>query len=452
MASSFKKRNGVLKYNINLNERGILMGTKNIGIYVHIPFCKKKCEYCDFKSYTGKENLIEQYIKWVKYEIQEIGASNRKDYEEGRDDLVIVNSIYIGGGTPSIIPANYITEILETIRKYFVFNNLPINDLDIDNKINNAKKLHNNSNYCKEIKNIGSKKTIENVEITIEVNPGTVTEEKLKEYKQCGINRLSIGLQSTKDQILQILGRIHTYTDFLNTYNTARKVGFGNINVDLMIGIPNQTMEDVEESVNKIINLLPEHISTYSLIVEEGTPFYNKLEAGKLNLPREEIERKMYWLVKQKLEEAGYIHYEISNFAKKGYESKHNLACWNQEEYIGIGAAAHSYTNNIRYSNVDTIEEYIYNYENNKEVDNIIFHEKQNKTSQMQEFMLLGLRKIDGIHIQKFKNKFGENPIYLYRKELQKLVNENLLEIDGDTIKLTKRGLDLANLVWEEFV
>ena len=160
----------------------------------------------------------------------------------------------------------------------------------------------------------------------------------------------------------------------------------------------------------------------------------------------------MYWIAKKKLKEAGYVHYEISNFAKKGYESKHNLSCWNQEEYIGVGAAAHSYTNNVRFSNIDSIEEYINNYETNNETDNFIFHEKQSKESKMKEFMLLGLRKIEGVHIQDFKNRFSDNPIYLYRKELEKLVKEELIEIDGDIIRLTDKGLDLANLVWEEFV
>lgn len=445
------------------------MGTKNIGIYVHIPFCKKKCEYCDFKSYTGKENLIKQYIKWVKYELQEVGDGNRKDYEEGRDDLVIVKSIYIGGGTPSIIPAKYISEILETIKKYYVLDDtkylcrneiIVANSEDFNNNETRNNKKNNNDSYNtasiynekNNYENLNTENYIDNLEITIEVNPGTVNEEKLREYKKNGINRLSIGLQSTQNNILKTLGRIHTYEDFLNTYNTARKIGFNNINVDLMIGIPNQTLEDVENSINKIIDLKPEHISTYSLIIEEGTPFYNKLEANEITLPSDELERQMYWLVKTKLEEAGYTHYEISNFARKGYESKHNLACWNQEEYIGIGVAAHSYTNNIRYSNVDTIEEYISNYETGNEVDNIIFHEKQNKISKMKEFMMLGLRKIDGIKVQDFKSKFDENPIFVFRKELEKLVNENLLEIDGDTIKLTNKGIDLANLVWEEFV
>lgn len=396
-------------------EESIKENTKNIGIYVHIPFCKKKCEYCDFKSFVGKENMIDQYMKWIKYELKSIGEENRLDYENNLDDLIIVKTIYIGGGTPSILLPKYTSDILNTIKDNYT----------IDNK---------------------------NLEVTIEVNPGTVDEKKLSEYKKCGVNRLSIGLQATQNKVLNTLGRIHTYNDFLDTYNTARKIGFNNINVDLMLGIPGQTLEDVQESIEEIIKLSPEHISTYSLIIEEGTPFFNKLAKNKITLPDEEIERQMYWMVKKKLEEAGYIHYEISNFAKKGYESKHNLACWNQEEYVGVGAAAHSYTNNVRYSNVCEIEEYINNYENNNETNNFIFHEKQTKDSKMKEFMLLGLRKINGIQVQEFKNRFGENPIYLYRKELDKLVSENLLEIDGDNIKLTEKGLDLANLVWEEFV
>ena len=391
------------------------MNKKNIGIYIHIPFCKKKCEYCDFKSYVGKENLIDRYIKWVNYELKEVGEGNKIDYENNIDDLIIVKTIYIGGGTPSILPPKYISDILRTVKENYTIDN-------------------------------------ENLEVTIEVNPGTVDEEKLMEYKKCGVNRLSIGLQATQNRVLNVLGRIHTYNDFLVTYNSARKIGFDNINVDLMLGIPGQSLEDVQESVEKIIKLSPEHISTYSLIIEEGTPFYKKLEKNEINLPGEEIERKMYWLVKRKLEDAGYVHYEISNFAKRGYESKHNLACWNQEEYVGVGAAAHSYTNNVRYSNICEIEEYINNYENDMETNNFEFHEKQTKDSKMKEFMMLGLRKINGIKIQDFKNKFGENPIYLYRKELDKLVNENLLEIDGDVIKLTEKGLDWANLVWEEFV
>ena len=390
------------------------MNTKNVGLYIHIPFCKKKCEYCDFKSYANKEILIDDYIKWINYEIKEIGEGNKLDYEGKLDDLVKLKTIYIGGGTPSIIDSKYIVQILETVKNSFF--------IDSD------------------------------AEITIEVNPGTIDEKKLEDYKKSGINRLSIGLQSTNDRILKEIGRIHTYNEFLDTYNMARKLGFNNINVDLMLGLPNQSVEDLNDSLDKVIELTPEHVSVYSLIIEEGTPFFEKLNENKITLPEDNIEREMYWLTKRKLEKAGYKHYEISNFAKSGFESKHNLSCWNQEEYIGVGVAAHSYTNNVRYSNIDSIEEYIDNFKEKREYDNLVFHEKQNRESKMQEFMMLGLRKIDGIRIQDFKSKFGENPIFIFRKELEKLVNEELIEIDGDVIKLTNKGLDLANLVWEEFV
>lgn len=390
------------------------MNTKKVGMYVHIPFCSKKCKYCDFKSYSGKEKLIEQYIKWLKYEIADVGDGNKADYENGIDDLIIIDTIYIGGGTPSFIDSKYICEILDTIKKHYHI--------------------------------------IEKPEITIEVNPGTITKEKLQDYISCGINRISIGLQSSKESLLKQLGRIHTYDDFENTYKLAKDVGFKNINVDLMIGLPNQLICDIDETLNKIIDKNPEHISVYSLIVEEDTPLNKEIQNKELTLPNDELERKMYWHVKEVLEKHGYIHYEISNFAKPGFESKHNLNCWNQEEYIGVGCAAHSYTNSVRFSNIDTIEEYIENYENNNISDNFIFHEKQDKVSKMKEYMMLGLRKINGVEIQKFKSKFGENPIYLYRKELQKLVSEELIEIEGDNIKLTKKGLDLANIVWEEFV
>lgn len=387
---------------------------KEVGIYVHIPFCKHKCYYCDFISFADKNSLIEEYIKWLKYEIKEVGQGNRLDYENKLDDLVLVKTIYIGGGTPSFIESKYITEILKTIKENFVVD--------------------------------------EDAEITMEMNPGTVNENKLKDYYNCGINRLSIGLQETNNALLKEIGRIHTYEDFENTYSLARNVGFKNINVDLMLGLPNQNILDLENSINKILDLDPEHISVYSLILEENTVLKNKVDQGILTLPEDEMERKMYYTVKNMLENNGYIHYEISNFAKKGFESKHNLDCWNQKEYMGFGAAAHSYTNNFRFSNIENIEEYINNFKNNKEEDNLIFHEKQNRESKMKEYMMLGLRKIEGVNIQQFKNKFVENPIFIFRKEIEKLVNEELLEVDGNFIKLTKKGLDLANLVWEEFV
>lgn len=387
---------------------------KDLGLYIHIPFCAKKCDYCDFKSYEKKDNLIDEYIKWLNYEIKSIGEGNKNDFNSNLDSLINLKTIYIGGGTPSFINSNYIKILLETIKNNF--------------------------------------QMAENAEITIEVNPGTVTREKLKDYKNVGINRLSVGSQSTNNRILKEIGRIHTYNDITNTYNLARSMGFNNINLDLMIGLPKQTIDDVISSINDILEMNPEHISVYSLILEEGTKFYEKWEKNELILPNDEEERNMYWAVKKMLEKAGYIHYEISNFAKPGFESKHNLDCWNQKEYIGVGVAAHSYTNNIRYSNIDNIEQYIQNYKNGSELDNLVFHEKQDIQNKMKEYMILGLRKIDGIHIQEFKRKFGNNPIILFKNELDKLVKEDLIEIDGDIIKLTFKGLDLANLVWEEFI
>lgn len=387
---------------------------REIGIYVHIPFCKQKCYYCDFKSYANKEELIEKYIKWLKYEIKEVGEGNKLDYENDLDELVTVKTIYIGGGTPSYLDSKYIKEIIEEIRENF--------------------------------------KLADKVEITIEVNPGTVNKTKLLDYINSGINRISIGLQSTDNELSKRIGRIHKYEDFLQTYNMAREVGFKNINVDLMLALPGQTIAKLEKGLKQVIDLQPEHISLYSLIIEDGTKIEKMLKNNEITLPDENIERKMYWETKKVLEEAGYIHYEISNFAKEGYKSEHNWNCWSQKEYMGFGVAAHSYTNDVRFSNIDSIEEYIENYEQGNVTDNFVFHEKQTQSSKMKEYMMLGLRKIEGISIQEFKNKFVGNPLYIYRKELQKLVEEELIEIELDKIKLTKKGLDFANIVWEEFI
>ena len=378
-----------------------MLKNNEIGIYVHIPFCKKKCDYCDFISYCNKDNLIKDYVESLKIEIQ---SQNIKPE---------ITTIYIGGGTPSYIDSKYIIEIIGKIKE---------------------------------------KKVSPNAEITIEINPGTVTKEKLEDYKICGINRISIGLQSTNNILLKEIGRIHDFDQFIETYKLAQKVGFKNINVDLMLGLPNQRIKDLKESLEQVLKLKPKHISVYSLIVEDGTPIANKIEKGELQLPDEELERNMYWFVKNTLELNGYKHYEISNFAKKGYESKHNLNCWNQKEYIGIGVAAHSYRDITRYSNTENIEEYIENVKKGEFNKNKIIHEVQKEDDAKKEYMLLGLRKINGIDISQFKNKFGDNPIYLFRNELKKLTDEKLLIIDNNNIKLTNKGLDLANLVWEEFI
>ena len=381
-----------------------------IGLYIHIPFCKRKCYYCDFTSYCNKDDLIEEYIKYLNYEISEVGEGIKnaigKKYSE-------ISTIYIGGGTPSYIDSKYITAILKTI---------------------------------------GNISSLEDKEITIEVNPGTVTKEKLESYKSAGINRLSIGMQETDNELLNKIGRIHSYEEFEGTYKMAREVGFKNINVDVMIGLPSQTIENVEQTINKVISLNPEHISVYSLIVEENTPIEKMITGKKLILPDEEIERKMYWRVKELLETNGYKHYEISNYAKPGFESKHNSNCWEQKEYFGFGVAAHSYTDGARYSNIESIEEYIENYKQGKQENNFVFHEKQDKFAQMKEYVMLGLRKIDGVNVEKFKEKFGMELSKVFKQELEKLEKQGLIITENKNIKLSNNGIDFANLVWQEFV
>ena len=386
------------------------------GIYIHIPFCKKKCYYCDFVSFSNLENKQTGYIEALK---KEISCYDLEEYN--------VTTIYIGGGTPSYIDCYEIKEILDELRK----------------------RLKNNETKFSDI------------EITIEVNPGTVDKEKLEVYKLSGVNRLSIGLQSTKDILLKEIGRIHTYKEFLQSYEHAKQVGFENINVDLMLGLPNQSIQDMKDSLKEVIKMEPNHISIYSLIVEEKTPIKKLIEEGELQLPEEIQERRMYWYVKSMLELSGYNHYEISNFAKEGRESKHNMNCWEQKEYIGLGVAAHSYINGIRYSNVTDLDCYIKNMMELKNVKkqlqsktNIIYNicEIQNLEDKQKEYMLLGLRKIQGVSITKFKEKYVENPIFLFRKQMEKLTKEDLLQIDGDYIRLTNKGLDFANQVWEEFV
>lgn len=373
---------------------------KDIGVYIHIPFCKKKCSYCDFISFAGKEEVIESYVEAIIREIKD--TYTLENYN--------IKTVYIGGGTPSILKSEYIGKIL----KSFSFS--------------------------------------ENAEVTIEVNPGTVTKEKLEDYIKFGINRLSIGLQSTSNVLLKQIGRIHNYSEFLNTYEIARRAGFKNINVDLMLGLPNQTLSNLQRSLREVISLEPEHISIYSLILEDGTKLEKQIQMGKFEMPSEELERTMYWKTKKMLEESGYIHYEISNFAKDGFMSQHNLDCWNQKEYIGFGLSAHSYLECIRFSNITNLEEYLKNINIGDFGKNKIIHERQTNSMTRIEFMLLGLRKIDGVSISDYKNKFGDNPLFIYNKEIAKLVDEDLLEIDGNYIRLTKKGLDFANIVWEEFV
>lgn len=378
----------------------------NIGIYIHIPFCKSKCLYCDFFSVADGKKFEKKYVEALRNEIIKRISVNKNGYH--------VNTIYIGGGTPSYIDEKNIYEILETIK----------NCCEID----------------------------ENVEITIEANPGTVSQEKMEAYKKMGINRLSIGLQEKNDKLLKEIGRIHTNAEYLKTIEYANKAGLNNINTDIIIGLPNQTIYDVENTLNQLISLNLTHISIYSLIVEEGTKLEKLIDNGTLKLPDEEMERYMYWFAKRKLEENGYIHYEISNFSKIDYRSRHNVDCWNQKEYLGFGAGASSYNGIARYKNIEDLEKYIENMEKDNLAKNIVIEEIQNREDKMKEYMLLGLRKINGININNFRKKFGTTPLYKYNKELTKLVREELILMDTNNIRLSKKGLNLANVVWEEFV
>lgn len=377
------------------------MENKELGIYIHIPFCKSKCYYCDFTSYTNRGEQIEEYIQEV---ISEMGQYDLSNYH--------ITTIYIGGGTPSFINEKYIQKLLQELQKRLAKNQTKWED----------------------------------IEITIEINPGTITEQKLQTYQKIGINRISIGLQTTNNKLLKQIGRIHTYQEFLEAYQLVKETGFKNINVDLMIGLPNQTIQDIKQSLEEIEKLQPNHISVYSLIVEQGTKIEQQINKGELQLPEEENERQMYWYVKNKLELEGYKHYEISNFAKPGKESKHNVNCWEQKEYIGLGATAHSYLNGVRYSNSE------FPAEGQWSCLNKTIEERQTLEDKKKEYMLLGLRKMDGVSIQKFKAKYVDNPIFLFREEIENLVEDGLLEVDGDWIRLTRKGIDFANLVWEEFV
>ena len=378
---------------------------KELGIYIHIPFCKSKCIYCDFNSLSGKDDYINDYVNALIKEINEYASKEEKK---------LVKTIYIGGGTPSYIKEKYIKVIIETLKEQF--------------------------------------EILPNAEITIEVKPGTVNRSKLECYYRIGINRLSIGLQSANDKLLKMIGRIHDLKDFLDTIRLANTVGFSNINADCMIGLPEQNIYDVEETLNLLINLKLTHISVYSLIVEPNTKLERKINSGELKLPDEEIERYMYWFAKRKLEENGYLHYEISNFARPLYRSRHNLDCWNQKEYKGFGVSASSYENGVRYTNISDVNTYIKNVKEKNYKENYIIEEKQDRESMMKEYMILGLRKITGVNITDFRKRFGTTPLYKYNKELNKLIKEDLIEISEHSIRLSKKGLNFANLVWEEFV
>lgn len=373
---------------------------KDLELYIHIPFCIRKCKYCDFLSGPSNEKGRQEYVESLCRKIRSYGRLA---------EAYRVVSIFVGGGTPSILEEEQISQIFGTVYEVFAVES--------------------------------------DAEITLEMNPGTVTMEKLMAYRRCGINRLSMGLQSTDDRELEALGRIHTYETFLESYALAREAGFKNINVDLMSAIPYQTRESYQKTLKRIAEFdpPPEHISAYSLIIEEGTPFYKRYGDGGHagELPSEEEERQMYQDTIEVLKKYGYHRYEISNYAKDGYECRHNLGYWKRTEYLGIGTGAASLIQNRRFTAAKLPEEE-WLPEQNVEILTV--------ENQMEETMFLGLRLMKGVSVTEFETKFGRTIESVYGTVIERLKEEKLLVQDGNYIRLTEHGIDISNYVMSEFL
>ena len=374
---------------------------RDLSLYLHIPFCERKCRYCDFLSYPASEEEKEVYTQLLLLEIEKHSFF----YKEHQ-----VISVFIGGGTPSILKLNAIERLINKLKQDYTFVKEP--------------------------------------EITIEVNPGSVTAEKLHAYRRAGINRLSIGLQSADDKELKLLGRIHDYKTFFQTYEMARKAGFDNINIDIMSAIPGQTMYSYQRTLERVLLLEPEHISAYSMILEEGTWFYEHKE--ELPFLTEDEDRELYQMTEKMLAANGYKRYEISNYAKEGYECIHNKVYWLRGDYVGFGLGAASMVNDVRWNNERTYPEYAYNVINFPENsnDNMQYLTRE---EQMEEFMFLGLRLIKGVEKSSFYRKFGVSIESIYGDVLDKLEREGLIFVN-DSICLTSYGIDISNYVMSQFL
>lgn len=412
------------------------MNKRELELYIHIPFCARKCSYCDFLSFAAPERVYREYMDKL---IEEI-CGQGPNFQEYR-----VSTIFVGGGTPSILPADLIMELFATLSENF--------DIALD------------------------------AEVTLEANPGTLTMEKLEVYRQSGINRLSIGLQSADDKELKYLGRIHSYDSFLKSYQRARQAGFKNINVDLMSALPGQDVHSWKTTLKKVMMLKPEHISAYSLIIEEGTPFFERfgepeckkglLSGGQQenskkpetasevaaraavmtlpDLPDEDTDREMYHMTKEMMAAQGYERYEISNYAKKGYECRHNIGYWTGVEYLGLGLGASSYTYGYRYHNTEDLQEYLSLnlYEGGAAARDI---EELSLEDKMEEFMFVGLRMMKGVSGSEFLERFGLNMWNVYGDVLKKLEQQGLIEVEAPMVRLTERGIDVSNVVLSEFL
>lgn len=374
-------------------------------IYIHIPFCVRKCRYCDFLSFPASDDVIDKYVDAL---LKEIRSKSIKGAE--------VSTVFIGGGTPSILTPEHIGDIMWELKSSFRLK--------------------------------------ENAEVTIEANPGTINEDKADAYIRNGINRVSIGLQSSQDVELQKLGRIHSWQDFLDSYNILRNAGIKNINVDIMSGLPLQSAYHYEETLSEVCELQPEHISAYSLIIEENTPFYGMYndKDGKLKneLPDEEEERKQYYLTKSKLSQYGYKRYEISNYAKEGYECRHNTGYWKRTPYLGFGIGAASLYNEIRFNNIKDIECYISN-SNRKDfiTENI---QQLTVKERMEEYMFLGMRMAEGVSKSKFRQIFGKDIEEVYGEVIAKYEGYGMVKNAGGRVLLTDKGIDVSNVIFSEFL
>lgn len=379
-------------------------GKKPLGIYVHIPFCVQKCRYCDFLSFPCDIKTQEAYVEALCREID--GLSEKS----APDPNYFVPTVYFGGGTPSLLTPALLEKILCKLKTVFCI--------------------------------------VPDAEITLEANPGTLTKEKLAAYCAMGINRLSIGLQSADEEELKLLGRIHTWEMFRENYEAAREAGFYNINVDVMTALPGQTAKKLGRTLEKVLALSPEHISAYSLIIEEGTPFYEIY--GGLNgcpeLPDEEAERALYYLTRDTLVKNGYLHYEISNFARPGYESRHNGAYWTRQDYVGLGLGAASLLDNVRWRNEEELAAYL---ENPCKISERLSLEK---AAQMEEFLFLGLRLMRGVDEAEFYGAFHARLTQMYGTPLKKLMQEGLLCKKEGRIALTDKGIDYGNYVFSSFL
>ncbi len=387
-----------------------MMVNKELELYIHIPFCIRKCNYCDFLSFSCDDKGINKYVSPLVEEIR----CKAVDY---KDD--VITSVFIGGGTPSILSAKQIESIMNALKNNYTF-----------------------SDDC---------------EITIESNPGTLTEEKLLAYKNSGISRLSIGLQSANDDELKLLGRIHDYQTFADNYNLARKLGFDNINVDLISAIPGGSIEKFKESLLKVVELNPEHISVYSLIIEEGTPFYiNYGEGGPLEdtLISEDDDREIYHLTKTLLAEAGYNQYEISNYSKIGKECQHNIGYWIRKNYVGFGLGASSLYDNVRYKNTSDINEYLIRKAENVSCGYMIRKEVEKLEIKdiIGEYMYLGLRMNKGVDLKRVSEQVEQDVYAIYKNWIDKCVSDGLIKNKDHIICLTDKGQDLANYVMAGFV